>query len=71
MVCEKWNEKPSEMINLNEDPFTEYCFNEAVSYALALHRKKANENDNNSSSRREKVQDNSALDFMAKDKYKK
>jgi len=32
-----WGQRPSEVVQLDEDPYTEYCFDEAVAFSLILH----------------------------------
>lgn len=71
MVCDQWGMKPSEVINLNEDPYTEFCFNEAVAYAITLHRnKKMEEKKSDNSANNDSKSGDTALSFMTKDKYK-
>ena len=72
MVCDQWNLTPSQAMNLDEDEYTKYCFNEAVAYALALHRKKRRDGEASSTmhNAQSKAKEQSALSFMTKDQYR-
>lgn len=81
-VSEKWGKRPSEIIELEEDPYTKYCFDEAVAFALALERSKNVPKENNGSfgnsykqfgsgSRKRQGQTfNNALELMTQEKYR-
>lgn len=74
MVSKKWNKRPSEMIGLDEDEFTKYCFDEAVAYFSNLQEKKAVDearaNEGSDSSVRGDKKHQNALDFLTQDQFK-
>lgn len=69
MTCETWGIRPSEALELNEDPFTAYCFDEAIAYVKRLYESKgSNESPQTRDTKDQRPK--SALAFMTQDKFK-
>lgn len=78
MTCQTWGQRPSKILELNEDAFTEYCFDEAIAYAKHLYEVSAQEDKSNNSTSdiqkekglKGKGKTQNALSFMTQDRFK-
>jgi len=73
-MAETWGQRPSEMLGLDEDPYTTYCFDQAIAYMILL-AKMPNGDDMGQAPRPQGTQgtqkkEDDALDFLMDPRFK-